>query len=458
MRVLSFVVGVAAVCLTSPFVSAALTVPEMQAQVEALLGQIALLQNQLKDPAAPPSATQCPVFTRTLTRGSQGDDVKTLQDFLKKEGVFNVEITGFFGMLTERAVQDWQAHVGIVWLGSPSLNGWGVVGPRTRAKILERCLAKLSPKPVFLPTPTPVCPAVATTTPTASCGVKWELVHDENCNASWKCAAPQKGPNRPPVLHDISGPSSIAAGIERKWAIKATDPDGDGLTFHVSWGEANSTLNALEKLAGEGVFSSVSSFTHTYYSTGSYIITVKVRDMSGGEAEGTVTVKVVAASDPACGAGCISEPPAPDGDVPEEGSLIFVPEGVTYCITPWGSKLVPSGNTVSPDPYFKGSVPMSVPTLKCVIGKWYRCDAAGANCVTHYPPASNPTMAGLQTYMALVGSSCGSHMSTKTVKTTAGSLICKDFAGAPGVCAMAQEDTAINLHCAHTNWAEDLTF
>src|SRR3989344_2752268 len=75
----------------------------------------------------------CPALNMGLRRGVAGNQVKELQKFLA------VEQTGYFGPLTEQAVQKWQIKYGIVSGGSQENTGFGVVGPKTRAKISEVC-------------------------------------------------------------------------------------------------------------------------------------------------------------------------------------------------------------------------------------------------------------------------------------------------------------------------------
>ena len=75
----------------------------------------------------------CPALNMGLRRGVSGNQVKELQKFLA------VEQTGYFGPLTEQAVQKWQIKYGIVSGGSQENTGFGVVGPKTRAKISEVC-------------------------------------------------------------------------------------------------------------------------------------------------------------------------------------------------------------------------------------------------------------------------------------------------------------------------------
>ena len=68
-------------------------------------------------------------FSTYLKRGSSGQDVSRLQEFLKTiPGVYpEGMVTGYFWALTERAVQRFQAKYGIEQVG--------VVGPKTRGKL-----------------------------------------------------------------------------------------------------------------------------------------------------------------------------------------------------------------------------------------------------------------------------------------------------------------------------------
>lgn len=111
-------------------------------------------------PVAKPSVVAVPdissVFTKTLSSGSQGDDVKRLQQLLKQdksvypEGVAN----GVFGPATQRAVKAFQKKYGI--------DQTGTLGPATRAKIQE----------VFVEEAAAPVTSVSTKTTTSSAKVK----------------------------------------------------------------------------------------------------------------------------------------------------------------------------------------------------------------------------------------------------------------------------------------------
>jgi len=76
-------------------------------------------------------------LTRSLDVGSTGADVTSLQSFLALDASIYPEklVTGYFGSLTQSAVQRFQTVQGIVSSGSPLTTGYGRVGPTTRTRI-----------------------------------------------------------------------------------------------------------------------------------------------------------------------------------------------------------------------------------------------------------------------------------------------------------------------------------
>jgi rare lipoprotein A (peptidoglycan hydrolase) len=66
---------------------------------------------------------------RTLSKGSAGNDVKTLQILLTRRGL-EVPRTGYFGSITKRKVRHFQRNRG--------LTADGIVGPMTREKLRPR--------------------------------------------------------------------------------------------------------------------------------------------------------------------------------------------------------------------------------------------------------------------------------------------------------------------------------
>jgi len=122
-------------------VAQAVTAEELQAQINTLLATLTQLQAQLATltgaPAGTPAACAGITFTRNLTVGSSGSDVKCLQALLNQSADTQVAVSGvgspgnettYFGPLTQAAVAKYQAKKGI----SPTA---GYVGPLTRAQL-----------------------------------------------------------------------------------------------------------------------------------------------------------------------------------------------------------------------------------------------------------------------------------------------------------------------------------
>jgi outer membrane murein-binding lipoprotein Lpp len=98
--------------------AAAQSVGDIQKQIQELLAKLAALQEQLKltlaahggstsgqdsgsDVAVTAVPRICKIFPEhALALGARGEDVLGLQEFLKAEGYFSSEGTGFFGPLT----------------------------------------------------------------------------------------------------------------------------------------------------------------------------------------------------------------------------------------------------------------------------------------------------------------------------------------------------------------------
>jgi len=122
----------------------------LQVQINTLLAQIATLQGQLGGGVTTPAPAPAFNFTRNLTVGSTGEDVRALQQFLNARG-FTVAATGpgsignestRFGPRTQAALARFQSANNV----SPAR---GFFGPLTRARI-----ATVTPTPT--PTPTPI--------------------------------------------------------------------------------------------------------------------------------------------------------------------------------------------------------------------------------------------------------------------------------------------------------------
>src|SRR3989344_8678518 len=130
-KIASVVVSIATVASMSgaavlvPTVASADTISDLQAQIAALSAQLAALIGGGAPAPAPMGAC---TFTRNLTVGVRGDDVKCLQESLISAGHLGAGLnTGYFGALTKAAVAKWQAANGV----APAV---GYFGSISRAK------------------------------------------------------------------------------------------------------------------------------------------------------------------------------------------------------------------------------------------------------------------------------------------------------------------------------------
>ncbi len=98
---------VGAMLVTAPKAQA-VTVAELQGQINLLLAQLAAIQGN--------TSTSCFEFSRDLTVGSTGPDVSALQNYLKTTDHFPFALgtTGYFGDVTRGAVAAWQSSNGLV--------------------------------------------------------------------------------------------------------------------------------------------------------------------------------------------------------------------------------------------------------------------------------------------------------------------------------------------------------
>lgn len=93
---------------------------------------------------APAASGSSLLLSRRLLAGSNGEDVRMLQKFLNRDPATRISESGigspgnettYFGLLTAKAVERFQAKYGIASGGTPDTTGYGAVGPATRAKM-----------------------------------------------------------------------------------------------------------------------------------------------------------------------------------------------------------------------------------------------------------------------------------------------------------------------------------
>lgn len=151
-KLVASIVCLSMVMMLAPATGQAATAEELQAQIEALQKQLAELQAQLvgsttgtTTSTAAPAACVGITFTRNLTLGSTGTDVKCLQALLNQSADTQVAASGvgssgnetmYFGALTKTAVIKFQNKYAAGILTPVGLTaGTGFVGVSTRAKL-----------------------------------------------------------------------------------------------------------------------------------------------------------------------------------------------------------------------------------------------------------------------------------------------------------------------------------
>lgn len=431
-----------------PVLAFAFTQEEAQVQINALNEQIAKLQEQLATtsastvtpavPTAAPSSTpRCPIFTRTLSKGASGDAVLQLQKILKSGGYLHVEPTGYFGSLTEKALQEYQASARLVSSGSPATTGWGVFGPKTRANFAQLCAQKLASLSAAQTSGTcPLPPSIPATT----CPGSWQRLTDNaQCHVGWQCVrASSVSGNQPPRVDAIDGPTTLTTNQYGAWTVSASDPENGALSYSVVWGDEDiQSLLSLVAGLNTAVFSSVSRLVHYFTKAGMYTPEVTVRDPAGNIALSNFTVSVITASSTGLFTsslpfGGVSSTPASQSQCEYHGS--YYAQGTQT-----------EGLTVNDLCLSTGGVCMQrtsyVPTFICKFGRWESAQEP--------PPNTN-----LRLYGNVVGSRCAPAGSkavgaTTQVMVVPGTQLCRDF-----LCATSQNYATVTLTCEYEVWID----
>ncbi len=122
---------------TTPFATTPAVTPQFRAAPVAATP--AIPSATIVTPLGPRGASLAAIPSRILTPGTQSSEVSKLQELLAKDASVYPEglATGYYGSLTQRAVERFQKKYGVVSEGTPDTTGFGKVGPRTLAKIQE---------------------------------------------------------------------------------------------------------------------------------------------------------------------------------------------------------------------------------------------------------------------------------------------------------------------------------
>jgi hypothetical protein len=151
LKIFSVVAGLLLVLAVVPFFVKGQTAAELEAQIQQLLAQLQALQNQLNQAQGGGQGGNVPAvcsgvtFSRNLSVGSRGADVKCLQAILNQSSDTQVATSGagspgnettYFGPKTKTAVAKFQQKYASEILAPLGLTkGTGFVGASTRAKL-----------------------------------------------------------------------------------------------------------------------------------------------------------------------------------------------------------------------------------------------------------------------------------------------------------------------------------
>src|SRR3989344_2769577 len=130
------------------------TISDLMAQIAALQAQLVALQG-----GGTATATGSCTFTKSLTVGSRGEDVKCLQQYLNANG-YPVAASGagsagnettYFGQATRGAVAKWQAAMGV----SPAVGYFGTISRAKFSSMATGTTPVPTPGTGTTPVPTP---------------------------------------------------------------------------------------------------------------------------------------------------------------------------------------------------------------------------------------------------------------------------------------------------------------
>ena len=103
---------------------------------------------------------------------------------------------------------------------------------------------------------------------------------------------PNTSGNRPPVISGVSGPTTLSVNETGTWSVNASDPENGNLSYDISWGDEYVPYALMNSAASSPAFVQTSTFTHSYSRSGTFTISVVVRDSAAQSAKTTTTVQV----------------------------------------------------------------------------------------------------------------------------------------------------------------------
>jgi hypothetical protein len=219
----------------------------------------------------------------SLSLGSTGSDVSSLQEFLESQGYYTYpSITGYFGPVTQGAVEAFQVKNGIVSSGTPETTGYGLVGPKTRAKIAALTSA-CEPTAVSATSSTSSTTTAASSTATTTPGVIAPVVGGLGGGGGGGGSAPDTTP--PTVSITAPAASSTVSGSAVTLTATASDNvavanvqfgvDGTDIGPAATTSPYTTTWNSTTTTDGVHTLYAVAEDTSGNYATSSESVTVE---------------------------------------------------------------------------------------------------------------------------------------------------------------------------------------
>jgi Big-like domain-containing protein/putative peptidoglycan binding protein len=268
--------------------SSATLLQSLYAELQVLEAQIAALEasSTATSTSAGPvitSTNSCTPLTLTqnLSEGDTGASITSLQQFLVAQGYLHVSPTGYFGTLTQAAVQAFQQAQGIVSSGTPQTTGYGQVSPKTRAAIASSCTT--ASKAITTSSPTT---ASATSTATTTPGLITPITAGYGGGGGGGGGGGVAGGSSPTPSVSLTAPSS------------GTTVSGTSVTLTATASESGGSIASVQFDVGTTSIATISSspYTTTWDSAaitdGTYTLYAVAEDTSGNYATSSESATV----------------------------------------------------------------------------------------------------------------------------------------------------------------------
>jgi peptidoglycan hydrolase-like protein with peptidoglycan-binding domain len=261
-------------------------------------------------------------YTRNLSRGSRGEDVRAVQQALKSRGFLYGNADGVFGRMTEIAVLNFQSQ--------NNMDATGIVDYVTFSSL----------------------------------GISNS---NNNCPVTYQNGIPQYlCTNTNPIsINSVSGPQSLGSGVQGTWTVNTSSYTNGYLSYSVDWGDQ--PYNIYSNSYAAPVSQQSATFTHTYYTAGTYNPRFTITNSVGQTASTSLSVIV--------GTGNYYGTPLISYLTPSSG-------GAGTQVTIYGSNFSTNSNTVifgaqsipSLTSYNGTSLSFTVPTLPQIYCFAYPCN------------------------------------------------------------------------------------